>query len=342
MQYYLDEQQNGECFHAGNKAREDIIAILRKNNYQKISIKIDFKISKFYIINQYKMMKSLIRGLEKLKTDDQLLIQLPLYEYHTIFIAYIYKKIKKKKVKLIGFIHDLDYVRTKSNSLSKIRLYFEEKKTLKYFDKLIVHNNKMYEMLSKDYKVKSINMIILEIFDYLANNDYTKKDATTENIIIFAGNLLPKKSGFIYKLDGIKINLYGPNYANDSYHNYCGQYDPNILPNILYGKYGLVWDGDSIDECSGITGEYLKINCPHKLSLYLSSGIPVIVWKQSAISDFVLSNKCGVLVDNLNCLSKIIDNISQKEYLEMKNNAIIIKNRLRRGFYTEKVLSKLI
>ena len=32
---------------------------------------------------------------------------------------------------------------------------------------------------------------------------------------------------------------------------------------------GLVWDGDSCSSCSGVCGEYLKINNPHKISFYL-------------------------------------------------------------------------
>ena len=39
-----------------------------------------------------------------------------------------------------------------------------------------------------------------------------------------------------------------------------GVFKPEELPRVLDGSYGLVWDGDSLDECSGNIGEYLKIN----------------------------------------------------------------------------------
>ena len=56
-------------------------------------------------------------------------------------------------------------------------------------------------------------------------------------------------------------------------------------------NFGLVWDGTSLDGCNGRYGEYLKFNNPHKTSLYLSCGIPVIIWKEAALADFVEEHK---------------------------------------------------
>ncbi|NRO11242.1 Beta-1,6-galactofuranosyltransferase WbbI [Lactobacillus helveticus] len=47
------------------------------------------------------------------------------------------------------------------------------------------------------------------------------------------------------------------------------------------------------------TGNYLRYNDPHKLSLYLASGIPVIIWKKAAEAKFVEENKVGITVDSL-------------------------------------------
>lgn len=49
------------------------------------------------------------------------------------------------------------------------------------------------------------------------------------------------------------------------------------LPGALVQSFGLVWDGNSMDTCTGNYGSYLRINDPHKVSLYLSSGLPIIV-----------------------------------------------------------------
>ena len=55
----------------------------------------------------------------------------------------------------------------------------------------------------------------------------------------------------------------------------------------------------SSETCKGSFGEYLRINNPHKTSLYLASGIPVIIWSKAALAEFIEKNKCGITVDSL-------------------------------------------
>ena len=56
---------------------------------------------------------------------------------------------------------------------------------------------------------------------------------------------------------------------------YFGSFLPDELPAALEGGFGLVWDGDSAETCSGVFGEYLRYNNSHKASLYLASGFPL-------------------------------------------------------------------
>ena len=39
---------------------------------------------------------------------------------------------------------------------------------------------------------------------------------------------------------------------------YFGSFLPDELPVALEGGFGLVWDGDSAETCSGVFGEYLR------------------------------------------------------------------------------------
>ena len=55
----------------------------------------------------------------------------------------------------------------------------------------------------------------------------------------------------------------------------------------MEGNWGLVWDGNSIDTCSGNFGEYLRLNAPFKFSLYLAAKRPVVVWRESAMAEYV-------------------------------------------------------
>ena len=73
--------------------------------------------------------------------------------------------------------------------------------------------------------------------------------------------------------------------------------------------------------CTGVYGEYLRINNPHKTSLYLASEIPVIIWKEAALAKFIVDNKCGIAVDSLEDIKQALQDLSEEEYNEMKNNA---------------------
>ena len=101
-----------------------------------------------------------------------------------------------------------------------------------------------------------------------------------------------------------------------------------------------MWDGDSPHTCSGMYGEYLKKNNPHKASLYLASGFPIIVWSQSALADFVRQNKCGILVDSLFEIAKSLESLSENDYQELIKNSKRIGKKIRNGIFLKTALEK--
>ena len=122
--------------------------------------------------------------------------------------------------------------------------------------------------------------------------------------------------------------------------NYFGAFLPDELIKNLKGKYGLVWDGDSIETCSGGKGEYLRINNPHKLSLYLAVGLPVIIWDEAAEAEFVLRENVGFTIKSLYELSEKMALISDDDYEIMKKNAEVVGARLRNGKYMTNAIKK--
>lgn len=71
---------------------------------------------------------------------------------------------------------------------------------------------------------------------------------------------------------------------------------------------------------SGTFGQYLKLNNPHKTSLYLASGIPVIIWKEAALASFIVENNLGFAVDKLSEINEKLSQISDEQYKIMANN----------------------
>ena len=129
------------------------------------------------------------------------------------------------------------------------------------------------------------------------------------------------------------MEIYGSNPAK-SYKSgviYKGQFSPNDLLKHLDQDFGLVWDGNSIETCDGRYGNYLRYNNPHKASLYLSMGIPVIIWKEAALAKFISKNNLGITIDSLNNLDKVLDQITENEYKTMKSNVLRISEKLRNG-----------
>ena len=88
--------------------------------------------------------------------------------------------------------------------------------------------------------------------------------------------------------------------------------------------------------------EYLRINNPHKTSLYLSSGIPVVIWKEAALADFVIENNVGIAVDSLENIESILDKVTKEDYDKMKKNAYKLSKKLRSGYFTMNAINKCI
>lgn len=343
MKKYILVESVNENYNAGFKAADDIKTILLSCGF--IPIKLEMKKNSFFLNKYIEYLKNDMELIKNIERESIIVVQTPT-TFTRYVLSYYISVLRKKGCKIIGVIHDIEHLRYKLSN-RKIKL---EIKVFKLMDQLIVHNEKMKKYFMEiGFKEEQLHCI--EIFDYLADGKIENRSIEKANAIVVAGNLLPEKAGYIYKMKDIfnplKVKLYGANYR-EQYSldvTYCGKFPSNEVPNIISQEdnlFGLVWDGDSIDECSGLIGNYQKYNNPHKLSLYLASGLPVIVWNKAASSSFVKENKVGICVDSLREIKYRISSMSQSEKEELCNNAVEIGSKLRRGYYTEKVLNEIL
>ena len=350
MDYIMSEIINDfESKHtAGSKARTDIETILSNNGFNILTVineKYDNGSMLHKIKHHYNVYKNWIKVIYDLKENDVVLIQFPLMN-STIFIFRILRYIRKKKAKSIIVIHDLESLRIMNrhdvSKQAKIRLFLEEKMGLKECDAIIAHNSEMIKILRKTYSNKTI--VNLEIFDYLVKDNSKYANASYKENIVIAGNLSKIKSKYIYSLPGnVSFNLYGINYEKDNRNNinYQGSFDSEEIYMHLSGSFGLIWDGDTIETCSGNYGEYLKYNNPHKTSLYIASGLPIIIWKEAALAKYVKENNLGICVENLNDINKILEKLTNEDYESYKNNTINAYKKLRNGYYILNAIQKV-
>lgn len=329
---YISEKVEQAC-HAGSKARMDVEDIVEKYFKKAATVippqKFDSRFARIkYIFN--KGYKDLLKLL--FLSHKKVFMQYPYY-YGRVYDHLLYGIADNNKVILL--IHDLLSMRDGLVDLEKEVMYFNKCYAL------IVHNDKMKEyLLSKGVET---NILVLQIFDYLLDA-VPDNDIAYGKPIVFAGNL--NKSAFIksedfFNLD-LKFNLYGPCENQDIFkENICykGCYKPDEVPYKLEGSFGLIWDGDSIDECSSSFGNYLKYNTPHKLSLYIASGLPVIVWDESAMAGFVMNNSIGISVSSLSELEHI--HIDETDYELYKKNIMKMQRNLIEGKFTNTMLKKI-
>ena len=349
MKYFLKEEflKDSGARNAGNKARNDVEEIVKREGYQPLLLTVEDWYQMGTVKAQQHKAKALAQAFSQLKSGDQLLIQFPML-HHSFFTTRLVRKIQRRGVQVYFIIHDLEALRYANLDTvplkHKIRVHLQESSLLKVADGVIAHNPIMKSVLLEK-GLPEHKLVSLEIFDYLIPN-YQEKDGLSKGQpIIVAGNLAQEKAGYLYQLPARPAyNLYGVGFdesralANETYF---GSFLPDELPAALEGGFGLVWDGDSAETCSGVFGEYLRYNNSHKASLYLAAGFPLVVWKQSALSHFILENGCGIAVESLHDLSQAIEQLDDKDYQDLVEKTKYIGKKIRDGFFLTNALNKL-
>jgi len=343
------------------KARSDIGEILCRLGYrnraaifiQKLdgfSIKLENK--KKYLSLMFRQLTTLLSIIYTCVTivfipkNSILIINYPqagrLRDSMTFKVAKMMKNYKN--IHLIAVIHDLYSLMTGKKETN----YLQTVEVLKYYDVVISHNKIMTKYLIEK-GISSKKIVNLQLFDYLLNNELEMNCRNRDTSIIIAGNLEKEKISFLKELNfnnNISFNLYGMNFPesfnkiNNVKINYFGSFEPNKLIKELVGDFGLVWDSNSSLGGQGILGNYQRYNNPHKTSLYLAAGFPVIVWKEAALAPLILENNLGFVVDNLNELPDKISKISKEDYDMMKTNVEKIGMRIRSGYFLTEALKK--
>lgn len=251
-------------------------------------------------------------------------IQYPAYS--AVIMDHALKILRKRSsAKIVLLAHDIESLRL---SADHPEFLTAEIRRFNSVDGLVVHNQAMADWLSN--QGVTVPMSQLQLFDYI-NPQRLITDATSSNIC-FAGNL--RKAQFLNDVPfkQVQVDVFGGGLTLTNSHLIDhGSKSPDELPKFLTDRFGLIWDGDSANTCSGEYGEYLKYNSPHKASLYLSSGLPVIVWSQSALASVISSLGAGLVVGSLDEIEPMLNELSEAEYLDMKHAALDTAKKLRSG-----------
>ena len=323
--------------HAGTKARNDAEAILRQYGASPInSQRLELQVGKDMgiqsnIVNRLGFIRYFCDIL--FVRNKTVVIQYPMLAFDIQF-DYVRKLAKHNRV--VFLVHDIQSLRREGHVGLE-----QEIQMLNIAWGLIVHNRFMAAKLEQ-LGVRTKRVYLLNCFDYL----YHEKELSDTSMdgVAFAGNL--EKSVFLSKMcnenGNLPFHFFGPSWSADYANSvYYGNFSPDEIPGKLCGKYGLIWDGNTTQGCSGAVGEYTRINNPHKMSLYIAAGMPVIAWSDAAIAEFIQRNHIGIVLDRIDCLLDALAEISDAQYQEMKKNVFRIRERLVTGDYLRTVLKAI-
>ena len=334
MNCYLSRNYKG-LDSAGNKAKTDMEKIMKDMNFRNVGL--SQSISKNVLPHFFITLFSVIKSIFCMKRGDRLILQYPFKKYFTFVcrIAHL------KNIQVIVLVHDLGSFRRKAITPD------EEIRRLNHADYIIALNDNMKKWIEEHHCKALVGT--LGIWDYLSDTKAQNQTYSTDLTVVYAGALNPRKNMFLYHwgkyINSFKVRLYGNGFEIDKAEgadkfDIMGFVKSNELIATVRGHFGLVWDGASEDGCTGDWGEYLKINNPHKTSLYLRCSLPVIIWKQAALAPFVSKHGIGLCIDSLKELDTILPKITQEQYAEMQANVERISNLIAKGYFFKKALKE--
>ncbi|MHC5228626.1 glycosyltransferase [Enterococcus sp. LJL99] len=264
------------------------------------------------------------------------------------------QRIKLFQAYIVFMISDIESWRIESSIAHEnvpISLTMQQKKEVELLslaDGLILHSVEMKKRLEKQFNLasKSLEAKISYIGPYGYKTTYYKEKRVFSKSIDYAGSF--EKAKFLLSLPEIfQVNAFG------AIKDECTQLsakknitvyermDPEGIPFILNGAFGLVWDSDSYPEVTGPFGKYQLVNTPGKLPLYLASDQPVIIWSKAPLAKYVAENNLGFVLDDLGQLPRKMDELTEEMYVEMCENVRRISPLIRQGTYIKKAILEI-
>lgn len=342
---------------AGGKAKSDIETTLMRLGARNIGL--NRSTSRNKVIHFFRNLIGVIKACFLIQKGDTLVLQYPLKKYY----AFCCNVAHWRGAKVITVIHDLNSFRSKRLTPE------QERRRLDHSDVIIAHNEKMQQLL-ESYGLQH-PIVRLGIFDYLSPDGIQQdrpsaqlapvspensklKTQNSKLSFFFLGNMNPASNCFVYDLAALlqqhQMHLYGNHLdetrfqksvqGHESLVTFHGYADDFGLMAHNEGDFGLSWYGESMIFGKGKIGEYMSINNPHKISLYLRCLCPVILWREAGLASFIEREGCGILIDRVDTIEETLSRITLEQYAEMMENVRRVAGRIASGYYFENALNE--
>ncbi|MDF2809086.1 MAG: beta,6-galactofuranosyltransferase [Microvirga sp.] len=289
---YFWASKSMDDLRGGAKAKLDVYRILSENGFISSNLKICEKVP------QINRILELMRLLALPRTTD-VVFQFPNYNRFNKFASFL----TSLRHRVLFVVHDVDSIRDVPNHQSL--------SILKRSHGCIVSGNlwRTAEMQALDLRVQP-----LECWDYLTSAPATGEWSPAGKVL-YAGSLSADKAAWLYD-DRRQLPLYlaGVNYDLSRKLEadvFLGPFSSDCPSFPADVSWGVVWDGDSPFELAGKAGHYQWFNQPHKFSMYIAIGLPIICCKAAAMAQVVEKYGVGLCVDSLDDVPAAIAAVQQ-------------------------------
>ena len=305
------------------KARGDVDHIVEQCGYSRIMLGSRSPIGFARVLKRYWDVYTI---KYRLRPTDTVFLQFPWIHHNK---AEFYGGLFGSGAKVHCIVHDIDSIRHNDSEFDN------ELHDLGKCSTIIAHTPAMKGFLINQ-GIDGAKIKLLGIFPYLTDDPIHDIKPTDTPTVVFAGNL--EKSPFVNRLAEIAshtlhFNIYGKKpqgFHETEYVRLCGTFTPDH-PGTISGQWGLVWNGPELETCSGLFGSYLRYNASHQVSMSLALGMPVIVWRESALRDFVVDNNVGIAVGSLLELDEALHSLTPAETEAMLQSTRRMAREIRSG-----------
>ncbi|AXY74441.1 hypothetical protein D3H65_10835 [Paraflavitalea soli] len=323
--YFIQEHMPEEVFH-GSIGNMDIEKVLLANGVTPLRFPFHHSFS-FWA--KWGRLGFLVIAFFLLPRDAVVFFQHPMYAGMNKILVKLLGY--RKSITIVCIIADINGL--KHGDEAVLQKEIRQFRTYRYF---IVHNLAMQQWLQS--QVPHQRSAMIRFFDFLTAPDTEQR--TNSRSIAFAGNL--EKSGFLDNMEAVArhcpsltFNVYGPHVTTRmkacSNVKYKGVRDPYDLPQVLQGSFGLIWDGEGVEQPEGSMGHYMQYITHHKTSLYILSGMPIIVYENAGAAALVSQYKIGITIRSLFEIEEKLQALSDTEYRQMVHNMHDLATQIASG-----------
>jgi hypothetical protein len=322
---------------AGNKAKTDNEDTLMAAGAVNLGLHRTFHRSK--VVTFFLDLAGIMKYVFSVRRDDVLLLQYPVKKY----FSFICTVARLRGAKTIALIHDLGSFRRKKLTVNK------EMTRLMHADYVIASNSVMRQWLLDQGYSHPIGQ--LGLFDYRSPEWNNSESPSQPVSLVYAGGLAMRKNAFLLQMAQkdlpYMLHIYGnrdglPGMKDNEKMVFHPFMPADEFIRTIDAHYGLVWDGDTTDSCTGDFGEYLRYNSPHKASFYLRAGLPLVIWREAAIAPIVEHEGIGLCIDSLENLDEQLRHVTPSQYATMRSHAQRMAQRLNSGSFLMEAIDHAI